>query len=58
MLQTKYVMFCTIWYHLHKLKNVKNIHGGVLLLAKLLACNFTKSNTRPRAFFTFLKLYN
>ena len=24
-----------IWYHLHNLKNVKNTHGGVLLLVKL-----------------------
>ena len=28
-------MFCVIWYHLHNLKNVKNTHGGVLLLFKL-----------------------
>ena len=28
----KYVIFCSIWYHLHNLKNVKNTHGGVLLL--------------------------
>ena len=29
-----------IWYHLYNLKNVKNTHGGVLLLVKLqvLAC--------------------
>ena len=25
----------TIWYHLHNLKNVKNTHGGVLLLINL-----------------------
>ena len=25
-------MFCAIWYHLYNLKNVKNTHGGVLLL--------------------------
>ena len=29
------VMFCTIWYHLYNFKNVKNTHGGVLLLVKL-----------------------
>ena len=28
-----YVMRCAIWYHLYNLKNVKNTHGGVLLLA-------------------------
>ena len=54
-----YVMRCAIWYHLYNLKNVKNTHGGVLILIKLQAkaCNFTKINTPPRAFFTFFKLY-
>ena len=28
-------MCCTIWYHLHILKIVKNTHGGVLLLVKV-----------------------
>ena len=48
----------TIWYHLHKLKNLKNIPGGKLLLVKLQAeaCNFTKNNTPPWVFFTFLKI--
>ena len=27
-----HAMCCTIWYHLHNLKNVKNTHGGVLIL--------------------------
>ena len=26
------VMRCAIWYHLYNLKNVKNTHGGVLIL--------------------------
>ena len=30
-------MLCAIWYHLYNLKNVKNTHGGVLLLVKLQA---------------------
>ena len=53
------VMFCAIWYHLYNFKNVKNTHGGVLLLVKLqdAACNFTKSNTPPCMFFAFFKLY-
>ena len=34
------VMLCTIWYHLHNLKNVKNTHGGVLILVKLQALAF------------------
>ena len=29
-------MHCAIWYHLYNLKNVKNTHGGVLILVKLL----------------------
>ena len=42
-------MHCAIWYHLYNLKNVKNTHGGVLLLLKLqaLACKFSKNNTIP-----------
>ena len=52
------VVRCTIWYHLCNLKNVKNIHGGVLILVKFQAeaCNFTKSNSPPCVFFTFFKL--
>ena len=34
---SQYVMHCAIWYHLFNLKNVKNTHGGVLLLFKLQA---------------------
>ena len=29
--------FCAIWYNLYDLKNVKNTHGGMLLLVKLQA---------------------
>ena len=56
---SRYVVCCTIWYQFYKLKNVKNTHGGVLLLVKLQAsvCNFSKSNTPPWVFLTFLKLY-
>ena len=41
--------------HLSDLKNVKNSHGGVLLLVKLQASasNFTISNTAQWVFFTF-----
>ena len=54
-----YVMRCAIWYHLYNLKNVKKIHGGVLILVKLQAesCNFTKIKTPPGVFLTFFKLY-
>ena len=35
-LKTKtYVMLCETWYHLYNLKNVKNTHGGMLLLVKV-----------------------
>ena len=40
--KTVSVMFCTIWYHLQNLKNVKNDHGGVLLLVTLQAKAFFK----------------
>ena len=43
------VMRCVIWYHLQNSKNMKNTHGGVLLL-------ITKSNIPPWVFFTFFKL--
>ena len=42
-------MRCAIWYYLYNLKNVKNTHGGVLLLAN--------SKTPPWLFFTFFKLH-
>ena len=37
------------------MKNMKNIHGGVLLLIKSLAstCNSTNNNTPTRVIFTF-----
>ena len=45
-------------YHLYNLKNVKSTYRVVLLLVTFqgLACNFTKSNTPPRLFFTFMIL--
>ena len=52
-------MRCAIWYYLYNFKNVKNTHGGVLILVKLQAeaCNFTKINTPPWVSFTFFKSY-
>ena len=41
-------MRCAILYHLYNLKDVKNTHGRVLLLIKVLvkkACDFTKTKT-------------
>ena len=53
-------MLCAMWYHLHNLKNVKNSHGGVLLLLKLqaVACNIAKSNTPPWMLSHFLNYTN
>ena len=45
-----YAMFCAIWNHSYNFKNMKNTHGGVLLLVELqpftriLAFNFLKSS--------------
>ena len=59
LLNSSSVMRCAVWYHLYNLKNMKNTHGGVLLLVKLLkACNFTKSNTPPWVFSRFLNCIN
>ena len=46
-------------YHLYSFKNVKNTHGGMILLVKLQSSvyNFTKSYTPSWMFFTFFKLY-
>ena len=54
----KIVMRCAIWYHLYNLINVKNTHGGMLILVRLQAsaCNFTKINTPPWVFFAFFKI--
>ena len=48
-------MLCAISYHLHNLENVKNTHGGVLLLVKLQAeaCNFTKVTLLHQCFSRF-----
>ena len=53
------VMHCAVWYYLCNLKNVKNTHGGVLILVKLQAsaCNFTNINTPPWVFSTSFKLH-
>ena len=55
----QYGVRCAIWCHLYNLKNVKHIHGGMLILVKLQAetCNFTKVSTPLWVFFTFFKLY-
>ena len=53
-------MRCVILYHLYNLKNLKNTHGGVLLLVKLQAksCDFSKSSTPPWVLPRFLNCTN
>ena len=46
------VVRCAIWYHLHKLKNVKNTRGGVLILVNL------QATTPPGVFSCFLNCTN
>ena len=50
---------CAICYYLYNLKNVKNSHGGLLVLVKLWAkaYNFTKTSIPPWVFFTCFELY-
>ena len=54
-----HVMRCAIWYHLYNLKNVKNIHGGVLILVKLQAsaCSLTLLHGFFFTFFILCKWY-
>ena len=39
----EYVMRCAIWCHLYNFKNVKNTHGGVLILSTLVHGCFSPS---------------
>ena len=52
-------MFCAIWYHFYNLKNVKNNHGGVLLLLKFQSKNLQlyKKQHSFIGVLTFSKLY-
>ena len=60
LLLTQYVMRCAILYYLHNFQNVKNTHGGVLILVKLQAeaWNCTKINTPPWVLSLFLNCRN
>ena len=53
-------MLCAIWYHLCNLKNLKNTHGGVLLIVELQAkeWNFTKVTLLHGCFSRFLNCTN
>ena len=51
------VLLYAVRYPLYNLKNAKDTRGGVLLIVKLQAKSFTKSNTFLWVFFTSFKLY-
>ena len=51
-----FVVRCAIWYHLHNLKNVKNTHGGVLILVKL-GCYFWKINKIKKFLWRLLVMF-
>ena len=54
------VMPCAIWYHLCNLKNVKNTHGGLLLLVEMQAwaCNFAVQMVTIRTRHHIFVLFN
>ena len=51
-----FVVCCAIWYHLYNSKNVKNAHGGVLLLVKLQAYNLKNMKNTHRGVLLLVKL--
>ena len=57
--ESLYVILCTIWHHFYNLKNVTNTDGEVLLLVKVAdnSLQLTKNNTPSMVLLTFLKFY-
>ena len=55
---SKYMMLCTIKYHLHNLKIVKNTHGGMLLLVKVQSETLLKGPRLNDCFSRFLNCIN
>ena len=53
-----YVVRCAIWYYLCNLKNVKNTHGGVLLLGNLKPATLLKVTLLHGCFSRFLNCAN
>ena len=51
-----YVMRCAIWYHFYNLKNMKNTHGGVLILVKLQAEAWSLSSPSDEAYSTSIRI--
>ena len=54
----QYMVRCAIWYHLHDFKNVKNIHGGVLILVKLKPATLLNLTFLHECFSRFLNCAN
>ena len=52
------MIFCAIWYHLYNFKNMKNTHGGVLLLVKLHTQTLLKVTLHHECFSHFLNCTN
>ena len=48
-------MLCAICYHLYNLKNMKNTHGGLIILVRL--CSLFIENVTPWVFLTCFRLY-
>ena len=46
-----------MWYHLYNFKNVKNTHGGVLLLVKLQGFSLQLYLKQRSSMSAFLELY-
>ena len=53
-----HAMRCVIWYHLYILKNVKNAHGGVLLLVELKPATLLEITLLRGCFSRFLNCAN
>ena len=52
-------MFCTIWYHMYNIKNVKNTHRRIIPLGKLLKpATVLKASLHHGCFFRFLNCAN
>ena len=47
-------MLCAIWYHLRNLNNVKNTHGGLILLVELQASATLQLHSSMGVFYVVL----
>ena len=49
---------CEIWYYLYNLKNVKNTHGGEILLVKLKAAQSVTKSKKGQNHMTRIYTFN